>query len=410
MKANDQLPRIACVVQRYGLDVGGGSEELCRAVAEHLTGTHDVEVLTTCARDYVTWSNELQDGDERLNGVLVRRFKVDAPRHQAEFDRISERLFGAESSHPEEEERWMRAQGPFSASLFDFIGKSADRYDAFLFFTYLYGTTYYGLQRVADKSVLVPTAHDEPPIYLSIFDRLFALPRRMLFLTPEERNFVLRRFCLPEESGEVAGVGLDVKGMVQPAGPLEAEMPETVLSRLGSDPYILYVGRIDEGKGCHVLIDWFRSYAAEHPQSRIQLVLAGRAAMAVPNHPRIIATGYLSESQKRACMDHALAIVAPSPYESLCIAALEAWLRQRPVLANGNCAVLVGQCQRSAGGLWYRNVYEFAECLNALATNSGLRERLGASGYDYVLRTYCWDKVEKSYVSAIRCAAGFDNA
>jgi len=400
---NSEL-RIACVVQRYGLDVGGGSEELCRAVAERLANRHTVDVLTTCARDYVTWRNELPHGAETLRGVQVRRFRVDAPRSSVEFDRISGRIFAGESADPAEEERWMRAQGPYSSSLLDYIKKNAAEYDVFLFFTYLYATTYYGLPLVADRAVLIPTAHDEPPIYLSLFDRLFHLPQGMLFLTPEERDFVLRRFCLPEECGQVAGAGLDLEAMEQPTGPLKDELPE-LAGRLAGRPYLLYVGRIDESKGCQILIDWFRMYAAEHPESRLQLVLAGRQAMRVPDHPRIIVPGYLSETQKRSCIDHALAIVAPSPYESLCISALEGWMRRKPVLANGNCAVLAGQCQRSGGGLWYRNVHEFLECLDVLASNSRVRHSLGQSGYEYVRRTYRWEDVERVYLSVIEGVA-----
>jgi glycosyltransferase involved in cell wall biosynthesis len=289
--------------------------------------------------------------------------------------------------------------------LLQYLAQHSTDYDAFVFFTYLYCTTYYGLPLVSEKAVLVPTAHDEPPIYLSIFDRLFALPRRMVFLTPEEREFVLRRFCLPETAGYVAGVGLDLDAMSRPAGSLEYELPPALYERIGRKPYLLYVGRIDEGKGCHTLIEWFRAYNEAHRDNNLQLVLAGRAAMDVAEHQSIITTGYLSETQKHACMDHAIAVVTPSPYESLCLAALEAWVRRQPVLANGRCAVLAGQCRRSEGGLWYRDFFEFSEALSVLTSDAQLRHALGQRGHDYVWSTYSWDKVEDSYISAIATTA-----
>jgi len=47
--------KIALVVQRYGTDILGGSEYHARLIAERLAQRHQVEVLTTCARDYISW-------------------------------------------------------------------------------------------------------------------------------------------------------------------------------------------------------------------------------------------------------------------------------------------------------------------------------------------------------------------
>ena len=66
--------KLAFIIQRYGAEVLGGAEHLCRLVAERLAPSHDVEVLTTCARDYVTWANEYPEGVDRVRGVTVRRF------------------------------------------------------------------------------------------------------------------------------------------------------------------------------------------------------------------------------------------------------------------------------------------------------------------------------------------------
>ena len=64
--------KLLLVVQRYGPEVTGGSEALCRAIAQRLAERHDVSVATSCATDYVTWANVLPPGTSQ------RR-----PRHRA---------------------------------------------------------------------------------------------------------------------------------------------------------------------------------------------------------------------------------------------------------------------------------------------------------------------------------------
>ena len=56
--------KVAVVVQRYGAEINGGAELHARYVAEHLARHVEVEVLTTCARDYISWANEYPAGHE----------------------------------------------------------------------------------------------------------------------------------------------------------------------------------------------------------------------------------------------------------------------------------------------------------------------------------------------------------
>ena len=200
--------KVAFVVQRYGLEVNGGSEALCRMIAERVSRFHDVDVLTTRAIDYVTWKDEYPEEVSELNGVRICRFGVDYPREQREFDASSRVVFGGAHSLDDEVE-WMRKQGPYSSRLLSYIEAAKEDYDVFIFFTYLYATTYFGLPLVRDRAVLVSTCHDEPPIYLGIFDQLFRQVRQLIYLTPEERTFVNRRFYDCTLNGEVIGIGVD---------------------------------------------------------------------------------------------------------------------------------------------------------------------------------------------------------
>ena len=167
--------KIAFVIQRYGTEVLGGSEHLCRLVAERLTAHHDVDVLTTCARDYVTWKNEYPEGADRVRGVTVRRFANARTRDLAAFNKYSEWIYNNPHSRADEME-WLKQQGPWSPALVDYLRRHHQQYDVLVFFTYLYAPTVLGLEIAPARSVLVSTAHDEPAIKLDIYKDVFAKP------------------------------------------------------------------------------------------------------------------------------------------------------------------------------------------------------------------------------------------
>ena len=84
--------KLAVAVQRYGADINGGAELHARYIAERLARHADVEVVTTCARDYVTWNNERPAGIEQVNGISVLRFPVRHERDPYLFGRLSRRV------------------------------------------------------------------------------------------------------------------------------------------------------------------------------------------------------------------------------------------------------------------------------------------------------------------------------
>ena len=71
---------IAFVVQRYGTEVAGGAEALCRDTARALVRAgEEVTIYTTTARDYLTWAPYYPEGTTDDDGVEVRRFAVNRP-------------------------------------------------------------------------------------------------------------------------------------------------------------------------------------------------------------------------------------------------------------------------------------------------------------------------------------------
>jgi len=379
--------RIAVVVQRYGAEINGGAELHARYVAEHLARHADVDVLTTCARDYVTWENELRAGVESINGLPVRRFPVARPRTPELFARHSATVFDQPHSL-QDELAWLDSEGPTSPALLRYIETNAGTYDWFLFFSYRYHHAYHGSRAVAKKAVLVPTAERDSTVGLAMFPPIFRGVRALMFNSFEERA-MLQHVAGARLPGVIVGIGSELP---------ERPQPERFRQRFGvRDPFAIYVGRIDENKGCKELFAFFQQHI-RNARSRMQLLLIGNTILPVPDHPMIRHLGFVSDEDKFDAMAAADVLIMPSYYESLSMVALEAWGLGTPVLANGRCDVLKGQCLRSNGGLFYENYSEFAEALGALASSPSIRRAMGRNGMAYFRRHYAWPVVERKYL------------
>ncbi len=377
--------RIAFVVQRYGREVLGGAEGLCLQVAERLAGRFEVAVLTTCARDYLTWEDAYPAGEERLGDVTVRRFPVARPRRVRAFGRLSQRIFGRPHSFREEAE-WMERQGPDSPALLAAIAAERDRHDLFVFVTYLYAPTYFGLPLVAERALLAPMAHDEPPLRLGLFRPLFHLPRGLIFNTEEERDFVHARFRNAHLPWTVGGAGIDL-----PAAPAPAPG-----GAAGGD-YLLYLGRVDVEKGCGELVEEVRRANASGAPP-VRLVLAGDVKMKLPRDAAVEVAGRVTEERKRELVAGALALVVPSRYESLSLAALEAWAEGTPVVARADSPVLAGHLERSGGG-WPYGAGELGRVVGMLRGDPEERRRRGLAGRSYVAERYTWERTVETYAA-----------
>lgn len=408
---------------RYGKEINGGAELLCRMIAERMTRHWQVEVLTTCAVDYVRWKNELPAGIETIQGVTVRRFPVSRERYTRCFDFVYDILalnlkwlnqkkhenpklkemhpvkaflrsvycliFGPDGLGPVTERLWMWLQGPSSRELRHFISQNKNQYDGFIFFTNTYATTYDNLATVADRAIVVPAAHDEPCLYFKLFDKSTRSVKALVYSTPEEKKLFERRFPgVDAVANRVTGIGVEK---------CESGLADRFRAKYGIvGDYVVYVGRIEEGKGCHTLFDYFLAFTKQH-NSDLKLVLIGKPAMPIPQDPGILGLGFVSEEDKFDAIAGAVCLIMPSPYESLSIVLLEAWMSRIPVIVNGQCEVLKGQCERAQGGLAYTTAAEFDQALTIMLTDKYMAAKMAESGKDYTEKTYIWAKIEQDY-------------
>ena len=432
--------KIAFIIQRYGTEILGGSEYHCRLVAERMATRHQVDVLTTCAREYTTWKNEYPEGTDRIRGVNVRRFANARTRDLTSFNALSDWIFNYPHTR-EDELRWLEEQGPWCPALLEYLQRSHQHYDVLVFFTYLYAPTVLGLPIAPGKSILVPTAHDEPAIHLSIYRELFSAANAVAFNTESEKAFLTRTFEIRTLVDEVVGCGvdlLDVDGQGKPRrgvdapldGPLvpegEADLTSTVKDgvargRRGRGPRVerpsgdrrhgfgeafrrrhrlfgqvaLYGGRIDPGKGCEELFEYFAAY--REAGGAATLALMGAKLMPIPETPWIRFAGMLPEVERLQALDAADVVIVPSPLESLSLLALEAMAMGTPVLCNARADVLVEHCRRSNAGLYYADRDEFVEGLSLLMADARLRDAMGRNGRAYVQEHYRWDVILGKY-------------
>ena len=387
------MTKVAFVIQRCGLEVNGGAETHCLKIAQRMSRHWDTEILTTCALDYMTWQNHYPVGLAEVSGVKVRRFRVAKQRNVKAFNRLSEKLsVRVEEASIQEQEAWMLAQGPWSPDLISYVSQHQDEYNAFIFFTYLYATTYFVLPWVAHKAYLAPLAHDEWTIYMSMWDKFFEKPRGFIFNTVEERDFLKARFPKASLEGSVIGVGVDS---------LESYNAKNFRQQYNiHEPFLLYIGRVDSSKGCEELFRYFMDSRNQKIGSR-KLVLLGKPTMRIPKHPDIIPLGFVDEQTKWDALAGCDLLVMPSPYESLSMVLLEAWSVGKPVLVNGKCKVLVEQCRRAQAGLWYTNKDEFQVAMETMNVNKLVTNKLGLQGRIFVNKKYVWSKIENLYLNLL---------
>ncbi len=372
-------PRVGVVVQRYG-EVTGGAERHAQQVAERMLPHWDVTILTTCAKNHLTWENVFPAGPDKVDRLKVLRFPVTRTRNIRPFNALSRTVFDKPNDRLHEEQ-WVAEQGPMVPGLLRHLEEEGDSYDGFLFFTYLYAPTVWGLPMVADRALLVPTAHDEPPIRFGTYADVFERPRVLMANTPEEIALI-ERFYPRHAKARVVGVGVD-----RP----EAD-PERFREKHGvRRHYLLYVGRLEPGKGIPELLSHFR-VLRERFKDAPDLVLAGEANMDVSGEG-VRYVGRIEEQDKHDALAGALAVVVPSRYESLSLLTLEAFAQSTPVLVNGRSEVLVGQVERSGAGRTYTDLESFIDGLRDVGTE---RDALGARGLTYV-KKHGWPQVVAAY-------------
>ena len=388
---------VAFVVPRYGPDIIGGAETAARRLAEGLVSARgwEVEVLTSCADDFVTWANVYPEGEDRINGVKVHRFRSAAGRDPSFHPLSAALLADPTSASMPDSERWLDLQGPVTPALAD--AAEASTAAVLVFYPYLYYPTARVIDRVRAPTVLHPAAHDEPALHLPVFPRVFEAANALVFQTEAERELVQGIFPVASHHQMLLGLGVD-----DPApGSLTKEPGDPEVPGV---PYLVCLGRVDSHKGTATLASMFAAYKERHPGS-LRLVLAGPVVEAPTPHPDIDVVGAVSEAAKWELLRNAVALVSPSRWEAFSLVIAEAWSARTPVIVNAACGATSEHARRSGGGLSFCGYAEFEVIVERLGDDRALAAELGRRGRSYVDSHFRWPMVIDRYAGFLESVA-----
>jgi hypothetical protein len=168
------------------------------------------------------------------------------------------------------------------------LAARAGEYRAVFYMTYLYWLAARGLPMGLDHSILIPTLHDEPPVYIRYYDKVFAAAKGFAWLTPEEQAFGQKRFpCVREKPQVRIGAGVrepegalpELPEQLRPELQLpEPELQQPCLRRIHGDDR--YDGHCDghygghhvhcdraylhDPGGCHCCLHYLQHYCYDH--------------------------------------------------------------------------------------------------------------------------------------------------
>jgi len=358
--------------------LSGGAEIVQRELAIGLSARGwDVEVATTCALDHFTWENVLPAGVTELDGIPVRRFPAEPPVPEHALHEAA--IFAGHPLTKDQQYRWINT-GARSPELYHFLLDNQARYRGFVFTPYPTWMAVAGSQIAAKRSVLWTCLHDEPYAYLDLFQPVYSSVAGLLLQSQPEVDLLHRLSSRPAPH-ELVGCTVPIAASYDPGGFRE---------RRGiAEPFLLYAGRREGGKGWEALLAMFERIHVRHELPFLLVTMGGgdvNAPAAIRD--RVIDIGFVSDEERNDAFAAADAYIQPSRYEAFSRTIMEAWLAGTPVIANAASAVLRWHCERSDAGFVYRDEYEFEQCLSFVADHPDESREIAANGREYVLKNY----------------------
>ncbi len=388
------MQKIGFVIPWYGENDPVGIEMELHELAAHLqrAGT-EIEILTTCIKSFHSnWNeNYYAAGTALVDDILVRRFPIDL-QNLAAFEQIQKKMHAGQHLNLHEERRYIE-EAINSPQLYEYLMAAQQEYDFYVFMPYGFGTTYFGMQSVPEKSILIPCFQDEPALYLRLFRQAYVQARGMIYHTIPEMEQAGKVYDFSTTAQICMGAGVDTN--------VQADGAHFRQAYQITEPFLLYVGQKDCTKNLPLLLRYFTEYKHRQPNSPLQLVLIGLGTADIPVsiQDTVYDLGFVTEQDKYDAMAASLALCQPSEKERFAPVLMESWLSGRPVLVSAKCAVTRDFARRFNGGLYYRDYFEFEGSVQYLMAHPEIAAQLGENGKQMVQEQFNWDKIVQKYLA-----------
>ncbi len=386
------MKKIGFVAPWYGEKIPGGAEMELRGLVHHLKDVGvEVEVLTTCVKDFMSnWNeNYYKEKDYIEAGSSVKRFLVRRGNHDI-FGKINAKILNNVVVSKEEEQAFIK-ESIRSTNLENYIKQNEKEYDLFVYIPYMFGTTYYGVLACPEKAVIIPCLHDENYAYMNIYKKCFEKVRGIAFNARPESELAYKLYQIEKTETIISGVGVDTN--------LTGEAEHFRQKYQIEEPFLLYAGRKDKTKNVDLLIRYFEKYKREN-NNNLQLVMIGPAKIEIPEsiQNEVHDLGFVPIQDKYDAYIAANILCQPSKNESFSLVIMESWLAGRPVIVSEECAVTANFVKESNGGFYFFDYYQFEVQINYLLEHQEIANKMGESGRNYVLKNFSWDVIVKKYM------------
>ncbi len=391
---------ITIVSTWYGAETAGGAEHAARqlAIALHARGVH-VEVWSTTARDLVAPATAYYAlGESWDAGIKVVRFAVESlpadaqfPHYVNQFKQLTDII---RACAPSAQELRTVARLAYSSDLLRAIAQhQAGR--RFVFVPYPLPSSIFGSMLARNQSYILPCMHDEPYAYHTLTRWQMQHASGILANSASERDFIIAQYGITPTRVTLTRLGVEL-GAVGDGARFRQQFQVT-------GPMLFFAGRRDASKNMPLLMLYVQEYMIRR-QRMLTLVLSGRDPLVLSRYQQrfIRDIGFVDEQTKADAFAACDVFVHAGTQESFAFVLMEAWLQQRPVLVNADCAVTTAATRESGGGLAFRDFQSFAAGLDMLLGTTELATTMGNAGRAYVL-THCqWQDVAARAEAAIR--------